>query len=389
MDGNCLFHAAVRELKRLHVADVPDARALRTRLINWVAAHGDSAAEAAMPPAAAPASAPPSARPSSRGVKAPRCDKCDGKHETDACPYFQKAREESTAPPTLAEWIALETDEKLEAYVRRLHRDGEWGGIIELYALTEVFGVRTCVWEPLGRDARGRPTFTLRHSIERNSSSGTAAGRDTSPRVIHLHYNGSSHYSVFAPDDSNAAAHMADDTKAQLAPKCEACETTAGAAAAASNNSGIRNDSSSSSSSSGGGGGDIGASTRAAATVVGGRNGSESATATRRLGVKSARGLVGREDTSLLPPTSANRAVPTGGQLHRLSRAGASQHTTRRTRLSSSSSHRLVGGRSQRAVAHTSTLAAKRPLSDHLVSKLSSFRGGLDRLPHRPREVRV
>jgi hypothetical protein len=43
----------------------------------------------------------------------------------------------------------LETEESLENYVARLKADGEWGGIIELYALTEMFDVCTCVYEPV------------------------------------------------------------------------------------------------------------------------------------------------------------------------------------------------------------------------------------------------
>ena len=99
MDGNCLFTAALRELKRLGLnGSLSTATHMRAAIMEWVQA---------------------------------------------------RASETKCAELTLAEWIMLETEESLENYVARLKADGEWGGIIELYALTEMFDVCTCVYEPV------------------------------------------------------------------------------------------------------------------------------------------------------------------------------------------------------------------------------------------------
>ena len=85
-DGNCLFHAMFHELRRLGLGtEVCDAHALRLHLADWIQQHGDKA-------------------------------ECAGL--------------------SLAEWIQLETDDELAGYVARMRRDGEWGGITEMYALT-------------------------------------------------------------------------------------------------------------------------------------------------------------------------------------------------------------------------------------------------------------
>lgn len=189
MDGNCLFHSMLKELTRLGLAgDITTAHSLRTHLLSWVETHGN---------------------------------------ETECNDL------------TLSTWIELETEEDLDTYVRRLKCDGTWGGIIELYALTELYDVTTCVWEPLGHDSRGGVRYTRRHSLESNSAknssrSGDSSGssersetqsspsstasndsddkesrgeldHESSLRVpsgptVHLHYNGCSHYCVFVPD---------------------------------------------------------------------------------------------------------------------------------------------------------------------------------------------
>lgn len=198
MDGNCLFHSAFRELRRLRIGELTDAHHLRMCLMDWIASNGDKA-------------------------------ECGGL--------------------TLGQWVELETEESLERYVARMRKDGEWGGITELYALTvrrtpclprrlaslslslcscgvdvlkrkrplpkhvprrrvrsvcglfraqEVYDVTTCVWEPLGRTNGGSWRYTRRHALE-----GSSARQRDSPSgtpELHLHYNGCSHYSVFVPD---------------------------------------------------------------------------------------------------------------------------------------------------------------------------------------------
>ena len=156
MDGNCLFHAAFRELKRLNkVGNVSSPRSLRRTVVDWVATSGS---------------------------------------ETEC------------ADLTLSQWIELETEEDLNQYVARMRRDGEWGGIIELYAMTEMFQVTTCVWEPAASSGGGQRRYTQRHSLESHrSNKGQEPGPETARGAAHLHYNGTSHYSVFVPDCPPAA----------------------------------------------------------------------------------------------------------------------------------------------------------------------------------------
>jgi hypothetical protein len=173
MDGNCLFTAALRELKRLGLnGSLSTATHMRAAIMEWVQA---------------------------------------------------RASETKCAELTLAEWIMLETEESLENYVARLKADGEWGGIIELYALTEMFDVCTCVYEPVfGSSSRnsGRSSSSS-SSSDSSSSSGSGGGsgerqryarrhalvgrrvseREPKAPRVHLHYNGTSHYSVFVPDE--------------------------------------------------------------------------------------------------------------------------------------------------------------------------------------------
>lgn len=150
MDGNCLFHAAFAELQRLRLTSTHNIRSpqdLRRVLVEWITANGSQT---------------------------------------------------EVADLTLSTWIELETEESLEAYVARMSRDGEWGGIIELYALTEMFNVSTCVWESAASSS-GQPRYTRRHSLEGRRS----AGQKRDPRstdALHLHYNGSTHYTIFVPD---------------------------------------------------------------------------------------------------------------------------------------------------------------------------------------------
>ena len=163
MDGNCLFTAAFRELVRLkRQGTVASVAVLRDKIVTWVLEHGG---------------------------------------DTEC------------AELTLSQWIALETDEGLEEYCVRMRQNGQWGGIVELYAFAEIFDVRTCVYEPAGKASNGKPLFVRRHALEstlRAKPSGKEAAAKTSdaasvplspPPHAHLHYNGTSHYSVFVPDE--------------------------------------------------------------------------------------------------------------------------------------------------------------------------------------------
>ena len=154
MDGNCLFSSALLELQRLGLADAADARELRAKIMEWIEKYG---------------------------------------------------ADTECAELSLATWIEFETEEELPQYVHRLRRNGEWGGIIELYALTEMYGVTINVWEPVGSDRSGRVAYSRRHSLE----SGGSASSNRSSRsnesgaegpAAHLYYNGSTHYCRFLPD---------------------------------------------------------------------------------------------------------------------------------------------------------------------------------------------
>lgn len=47
------------------------------------------------------------------------------------------------------QWIEFETGESLAAYCDRMSIPISWGGVIELYLLTRVFGVAVNLWEPM------------------------------------------------------------------------------------------------------------------------------------------------------------------------------------------------------------------------------------------------
>ena len=195
MDGNCLFHSAFRELRRLRLAqDVGSAHALRLKLLDWIATNGTKA----------------------------ECNDL-----------------------TVEQWINLETEESLKTYVNRLKRNGEWGGIVELYALTEVYDVVTCVWEPLGRGPDGW-RYTRRHSLDPGSarsgkSDGTKSGSSTSrsgagsssSAAVHLHYNGCSHYSVFEPDEQPSSKQRKTATPRKSPRKASAAAAAPSATTAA------------------------------------------------------------------------------------------------------------------------------------------------------------
>jgi hypothetical protein len=90
-DGKCLFHAALRELRRLGLFTEPGATddgvdRLRADVLTWIANNGETL--------------------------------CFGQ--------------------TIEQWINAETNETLAEYTKRMRKPDKWGGVIELYALTQV-----------------------------------------------------------------------------------------------------------------------------------------------------------------------------------------------------------------------------------------------------------
>ena len=88
-----------------------------------------------------------------------------------------------------------------------MSRNAEWGGIIELYAYTEMFEVTTYVWEALQVDNGQTPRFALRHSLEGRHCASSRRDLGTMVQTVHLFYNGTNHYAVFVPDTPDATAH--------------------------------------------------------------------------------------------------------------------------------------------------------------------------------------
>ena len=334
MDGNCLFHALFHELRRLRLAaDVPNAHVLRLRLTDWVSAHGQKAECASL---------------------------------------------------TLSQWIELETEEALERYVARLQRNGEWGGIVELYAVTELFDVTTCVWEPLGRTPAGGWRYTRRHSLEGSSARSRRDERNGS-RTVHLHYNGSSHYSVFVPDESSStaptivAAQKPAAAASVEAPSAAACKTgEAGEVTGKVGASSVRR---------------LTKSARSPTTL------SSHSTAGSHLDDRSmpAGRVLGSSTQRAAGATSRRGAASTLTASRRPYLTQPTQPSMRALQLPLSSSSRvhLTSSRPARAriaplAAKPSSFSGKRPFSELSHAVKLSFR--LERgsgLPARPREVRV
>ena len=139
-DGNCMFSAALSELRRLGLSCDTSLK-LRSVLLSWVSKNGEKV--------------------------------CNGLK--------------------IRQWIEYETGETLENYVKRMRRPSEWGGVVELHALVQVFSVSVIVWELA--DAAG--SCSHRHQLV--SSDGPSAMSSTPP-TVHLFYNGVSHYNIFVPD---------------------------------------------------------------------------------------------------------------------------------------------------------------------------------------------
>ena len=256
MDGNCLFTSAFRELARLRRAgSVASPAELRAAIVEWVRIKGS---------------------------------------ETEC------------AELTLAQWISLETEEELEQYIARMRRNGEWGGIIELYALTEMFDVCTCVYEPGAVTSTGRRAHVRRHALEAGNR---PEGAPPPPRA-HLHYNGTSHYSIFVPDEGQ----LVDEPRAVAAAAAVATAPGAGGKVSTASRAAVassRNSSRARSSSSGG--------SSSSGSSSSGSGGSASAAegAASKRPIKSARTPLGSSSERTLGSSgtsrggsSSNRPVP-------------------------------------------------------------------------------
>ena len=185
-DGDCMFSASLSELKRLGVArdrKVVDVHQLRSSLLDWVSRNGDAI--------------------------------CAGL--------------------TISQWIEFETGETLAGYERRMRRRSEWGGVVELYALTQVFGISVSVWEPAGSDG----SFARRHRLAGTGSVTCNVSDSAAPSSVHLFYNGINHYNVFVPDKSRAADEASDGASGEVSDVSDAgtptrlCSPTPEAAAEA------------------------------------------------------------------------------------------------------------------------------------------------------------
>ena len=138
-DGICLFHALLSELHRLDVSCV-NVQQLRHVLLSWVVENSSTA-------------------------------------------FYGLA---------VSAWISGETGEMVEKYVQRMRRPSEWGGIVELFAASQTFGVSVCLWELDGADG----SYVCRHCVGRNGLSGICS----TPPAVHLFYDGVNHYDIFVPD---------------------------------------------------------------------------------------------------------------------------------------------------------------------------------------------
>jgi len=86
----------------------------------------------------------------------------------------------------------MEDDEKFEAYLARMRKDGEWGGHQELFAASQMLEGRTFVVHQWNA-----PRFEIR-----SSGSGGSGGSGEAAAALHLSYHGEEHYnSVRALDD--------------------------------------------------------------------------------------------------------------------------------------------------------------------------------------------
>ena len=168
-DGACLFSAALLELKRLLCESSPacgstrhsegmlhSAFALRQQTAAWIYHHADC----------------------------------------------------SFGDIPLREWIGHETGETVSQYCSRMRLPSEWGGVIELFAISRIFGVGVWIYERAASSeayAPGRaaaPYMRRTHALEPPAvvAAAAASGEEcVASGAACLLYDGSSHYDVFSP----------------------------------------------------------------------------------------------------------------------------------------------------------------------------------------------
>lgn len=108
---------------------------------------------------------------------------------------------------SLADWIRHETNENVAQYVERMGLANEWGGVVELFAISRLFGVSVWVYEPVTRERAPLSAGTVRYMRRTHVFDGAAASATTSSAAsqqaasgaVCLLYNGVNHYDVFAP----------------------------------------------------------------------------------------------------------------------------------------------------------------------------------------------
>lgn len=105
----------------------------------------------------------------------------------------------------LREWIVHETGETVSQYCSRMRVPSEWGGVIELFAISRIFGVGVWIYEPAANSevyTPGRPAapyMRRTHALEPPADAAAAPGERAASGTACLLYNGSSHYDVFSP----------------------------------------------------------------------------------------------------------------------------------------------------------------------------------------------
>jgi hypothetical protein len=182
-DGDCLFTAAAAELQRISKGGFTGGSAdLRRTLTAWLAASGDASA--------------------GDGMALAELMAAEGQLPGDVAGGLQAAREAVLGAATDEEQkaaLALLHDAARVAaavYSTRMSRSGEWGGAVELLALTRIYNVDVRVWERT--EAAGCFAW-----CEQNSVHGTGGwtGDETTLNLLFLPVEGRQHYDVvlFAP----------------------------------------------------------------------------------------------------------------------------------------------------------------------------------------------
>ena len=167
-DGACLFSAALLELKRLLCEPGPACDSARHSEWGMLAFHSAFAL----------------------------------RQQTAAWIYHHADCSFGDIP--LREWIEHETGETVSQYCSRMKLPTEWGGVIELFAISRIFGVGVWVYEPTANSgvyAPGRPAapyMRRTHALEPPVAAAAARDRAAGGAACLL-YNGTNHYDVFSP----------------------------------------------------------------------------------------------------------------------------------------------------------------------------------------------